>query len=73
MTGRKFGAHPEAWRRWWAAQQEKLLGGGLPPRSDEEGGDEGDRKQGHFYGIPQVSLKERSRSSVYWPQATAIA
>ena len=57
MTGKKFGAHPEAWRRWWTAQQGKLLGGGLPPRSDEEGVDEGDRKQGHFYGIPQVSLK----------------
>ena len=57
MTGEKFGTHPEVWRKWWAAQQGKLLGGGLPPRSDEAGDDEGDRKRGHFYGIPQVSLK----------------
>ena len=35
MTGKKFGTHPEAWRKWWASQQGKLLGGGLPPRSDE--------------------------------------
>lgn len=58
MTGQKFGTHPDAWRNWWASQQGKLLGGGLPPRSDEEGDDDdGERKQGHFYGIPQVSLK----------------
>lgn len=55
MTGQKFGTHPENWLKWWAGQSGKLLGGGLPPRSDEV--PSGVKGEGHFYGIPQVSLK----------------
>ncbi|MHC4959896.1 MAG: VWA domain-containing protein [Planctomycetota bacterium] len=58
MTGKKFGTHPDSWRKWWDGQQSKLLGGGLPPRPEERGREPGAFEgKGHFYGIPQVSLK----------------